>query len=156
MRTDDILSQIDNTLEDWAVSGDAMRSRPAREPNAPHVSIMNEAGEWQEIEGVTSVEFHIEPPAIDADFIQSLQQLQEHLARTHAERVRQAQAFLDAFKQIFEQTVAPAVQEAARNAAKGLASVKRAADCDVHCGPPPPPRDRPAWQSPYGPARQRR
>ncbi len=119
MRTDDVLGQIDAALDDWDVSGDAMRWAPDAAGEAP------------------------EPPPLTVDTVgfdeafACLRDMRESLARW-AEAAR------------------PQLEEVGRSLAKVGESAQQAAACDVHCGPPPPPRDRPAWQSPYGPARRRR
>lgn len=164
MRSDEILAQIDDTLDDWAVSDDAMRSRPADEASAepfqmggivPVVQIMDEAGEWQEASGITSIDFHIEPPEIDPDFQRSWQQMQEYFARAQAERMRRAEEALEAFARALTVAVKPAADQALRDlaqAAQAFQQLQEAADCP----PPPRSRDRPPWQSPYGPPQRRR
>lgn len=157
---DHILDQIDHALHDWSVSDDAMRSQPVVEPQpkpfafggfTPTVQIMDEVGEWQEV-GVTSVEIHIEPPTIDPAFHRSWEEFREHLVRAEAERVRLARAAIEAFGRAYAEVVKPAVEAAARSLAEFAEAVQ-------HVDPPLPPgrrRDRPAWQSPYGPPRRRR
>lgn len=178
---DHILDQIDNALHDWSVSDDAMRSRPEpavlpeprtlpgrvpvvdmhSRPEAGTICLdgfratvmaMDEAGEWQDLGGARSVDFHIEPPQIDPDFQRAWREMQEYIARVQAERVRRAQEALEAFARAYTQAIRPAMEAAA----KGLAEIQKAAQ---HVNPPLPPgrrHDRPAWQSPYGPARRRR
>ncbi|MEU3613462.1 hypothetical protein ABZ725_14260 [Streptomyces sp. NPDC006872] len=162
MHSDDILDQIDRALHDYDVSDDAMRSRPAPEPVvfggvAPTLSIMDEAGEWQETAGVTAVDLHIEPAPIDLEFQQAWQQVQEHFGHLHAERAQRAQEALERFRRSFENAAAPSarqsVQEAARSLAKLAEAVHQPAHCDHHR--PALRRDRPAWQSPYGPPQRR-
>jgi len=157
--TNDILDQIDTALGDYSVSDDAMRSRPASEADpgqieqplqfhgtVPVVQIMDEAnGEWQTVEGVEAIEVCIESPAIDPEFARRWQELSDYLQRVQLERARRAQEILAAIRQAFRQ-MAPAVEEAARNVTAAAEAVQKA----------PPRRDRPAWQSPYGPARRRR
>ncbi|MER5584082.1 hypothetical protein ABT090_20920 [Streptomyces asoensis] len=152
---DHVLDQIDNALHDWAVSDDAMRSRPEPEPRTdagPRMWISTvgadpEAGGWQELGQVNSIEFQVEP-----EFQQQWQELRDYLVRVEAERVRRAQEALAAFARAYTQTIKPAMEAAA----KGLAEIQKAAQ---HVDPPLPPgrrRDRPAWQSPYGPPQRRR
>lgn len=160
---DDILRQIDSTLDDWTVSGDAMRSRPAvecREPAGiqgvtPSVFIADEAGEWQELGTVTAVGFDVELPVPDEEFMRSWQQLQEHVRRVQLERARRAREILDALARALNESVKPAVEQAGRDIARSFDALKQAGLVDADCKPVRP-RDRPAWQSPYGPARQRR
>jgi hypothetical protein len=160
VRADDILAQIDHALEDWEVGPDAMRSRPepAETPGirgaTPIVHIMDEAGEWQEI-GVTSIDFHINPPEIDPDFRQAWEEMRERLVRVEAERARRAQAVLEAFARAYMQAVKPAVEAAGRAIAEAAQAIQQAGLTDTD-GRPARRRDRPAWQSPYGPARRKR
>lgn len=80
--TDDILDQIDSALYDAAVSPDAMRSRPDPEPAltlpgpVPVVQMMDAAGEWQELEGVATVELLFEAPPVDPEFVRAWQEMQ--------------------------------------------------------------------------------
>ena len=152
MRSDDILNQIDGALEDWSVSGDAMRSRPApdapAEPSGirgttPTVQIWDEAGEWQEI-GVTSIDFHIDPPEIDPEFTQAWEEFHDRIARARIARERSVVA---AFREI--QAALQAVTDA------DFQHLPEADGCN-DCSKPARRRDRPAWQSPYGPAQRRR
>jgi hypothetical protein len=171
---DHILDQIDHALHDWTVSDDAMRSTPEPPPlpgrvpvvdmrsqpeagaigfdgACPSVLIMDEVGAWQEL-GVTSIDFHIELPAFDPEFQRSWQEFREHLARAEAERVRQARAAIEAFGRAYAEAVKPAVEAAARSLAEFTEAARQ-------LDPPLSPgrrRDRPAWQSPYGPPRRRR
>lgn len=157
---DHILDQIDNALHDCTVSDDAMRSVPADEPQpssgprmwiAPSGTSPGETG-WEEIGHVTSIDFHVEPPAIDPEFQRAWQEFREYMVRVEAERVRRARAAIEAFNRAYAQAVKPAMEAAAR----GIAEFQKAMQ---HVDPPLPPgrrRDRPAWQSPYGPARRRR
>jgi hypothetical protein len=163
VRADDILNQIDDTLHDWTVSDDAMRSRPAHEAAKPQlwiapVGTTPASDDWQEVGHIRDIDVHIEPPAIDPEFAQTWQAFREQLARAEAARVRQAMEALQAIKQAFQQLITPAAREAARAvnaAAQAVEQARQAGICDDH-GRPLPPRDRPAWQSRYGPAHQRR
>lgn len=154
---DRILDQIDGALADWTVSGDAMRCTPAPEPRTPQVSIMMPDGEWQDIQGVISARFdmEIDQSTIDTSTIQTeamvdWEEFRQSIVRIRVEQARRAQEFLDALKQAFLQ-LAPA----AARAAEAFRHLPEAAGCN-DCGKPARPRDRPAWQSPYGPARRRR
>ncbi|CAL9369200.1 hypothetical protein [Streptomyces sp. enrichment culture] len=140
MRADDILAQIDDTLDDWTVSGDAMRSRPGGKEGGikgftTQFAITDEVTEWQ----------------IDPEFQQRLQELQGYLARTAAEQTRRAQQVMEAFTRSLE-AARPRVEEAGQ-------AIAKYAEIIEEITPPLPPgrrRDRPAWQSPYGPPRRRR
>ncbi|MFJ4925330.1 hypothetical protein [Streptomyces sp. NPDC088736] len=155
--TDDVLAQIDSAMEDWTISGDAMRSRPGggtKRPGfqgaTPTVHIVDEAGEWQQLDGIARIDFHIEQPVIDPEIVRAWQEMQERIVRAQMERARQIAAMFDALRQAFRQAM-PAVQQAA----EAFQHLPEAEGCD-DCGKPPRPRDRPAWQSLYGPARRRR
>ncbi|MFE9432375.1 hypothetical protein ACFYNA_15455 [Streptomyces sp. NPDC006640] len=159
---DDVLNQIDAALYDVTVSADAMRSRPVAEPDGvlgvvPTVYIADEAGDWQEIQAAISASFDLEidpasidqaavnpPPTVDRGTIRDL------MIRFDAAQARRAQVVLEVLKRAMAQLAAP-VGEAA-DAFRHLPEAVGCNDCD----PPAPPRDRPAWQSPYGPARRRR
>lgn len=161
MRSEDILAQIDDTLDDWTVSGDAMRSRPPveREPTGPRLWIAPVGtgprdDSWHEVGHVTIIDFHIEPPEVDPEFQQRWQELQDYLVRAAAERARLAQQVIRAFTQAFTEsleTVRPRIEEAGQAIADCANAVEQTA-------PQRPGRrhDRPAWQSPYGPPQHRR
>ncbi|MGQ4343542.1 hypothetical protein [Streptomyces sp. SAS_275] len=161
-RADGILRQIDSTLDDWTVSGDAMRSRPAAEPAGmqgvtPTLYIADEAGEWQEIQGVIGASFDTELDQASIDPIAittrapavDLETIQDVMIRIDAAQARRAQVILDGLKRALARLATP-VTEAA-DAFRHLPEAVGCNDCK-----PAPPRDRPAWQSPYGPARRRR
>ncbi|MCX4697025.1 hypothetical protein [Streptomyces sp. NBC_01373] len=152
---DNILDQIDTALHDDAIGPDAMRCTP--EPAGPRgktiMAITGADGEWQEINGVVTVDFHIDPPPIDPEFDRAWQELHDHLARVEAERVRRAAALLEGLVHAFQQ-MAPAIEAANL----GLTGLAEAVQDDQPARPdqPLPRRDRPAWQTPYGPPRRRR
>ncbi|MER7053428.1 hypothetical protein [Streptomyces sp. NPDC000351] len=160
MRSEDILAQIDDTLDDWSVSDDAMRSRPGGEPEGikgftTQFAIMDEAGEWQNVPGVRRIDFHIEPPEIDPEFQQRCQEIQDYLVRATAERVRRAQQVMEAFVRSFTESIA-AVQPRVEEAGRAIADCAKAVEQATPPQPPGQRHDRPAWQSPYGPPRRRR
>lgn len=119
---DGILDQIDSTLGDYAVSGDAMRWAPDAAGGRPEAL-------------PRTVVITIDTTRINEAFAY-FREIREHL-HTWAEAAR------------------PQLEEAGRSLAKVGETAQQAAACDVHCKPARP-RDRPAWQSPYGPARRRR
>lgn len=128
--SDHILDQIDSALRDLTVSGDAMRSQPG--------ASRAEAGEaeWQGFAtgGLVIDEVTIVVDASEA-FIR-LGQLRETLAA-------------------WGEAVRPRLQEIARTFDQiGETARETAADDCSH--KPAPRRDRPAWQTPYGPAQRRR
>ncbi|MBD9721933.1 hypothetical protein PV755_09335 [Streptomyces caniscabiei] len=152
---DHVLDQINSALNDYTVSDDAMRSQP-EPPAAPKrgpdcdLQIMDEAGEWHNVPGVTTVEIQIEYS--DTEFQNSIQALRENLARIQVERARQVQEMAQMFARAYVQAMKPAMEAAAA----AFAEVQKAVQ---HANPPLPPgrrHDRPAWQSPYGPPQRRR
>jgi hypothetical protein len=152
---DHVLDQIDSALHDWSVSDDAMRSRPEPEPISfggftPTVQIMDEAGEWQDL-GVTTVEIHITEPPEFADFAR---QWADFIDRMHRQRVEHVRRVEEAFE-AFGQALAHSVQPAAEQAAHSFEVLQQTMERDPQRAPKPR-RDRPAWQTPYGPARRRR
>ncbi|MFF1709275.1 hypothetical protein [Streptomyces sp. NPDC058268] len=166
-RTDDILNQIDTALEDGTVSYDAMRSRPAPVPAAASgprlwiapVGTAEDGDGWEEIGHVTDIEFTIDPAATTSVApTVTWSDIQEYFARIQAERIRRAQVIVDAFVQAMSAAIAPAAARACRDlaeTAEAFQHLPEAAGCN-DCGKPIPPRDRPAWQSPYGPPQRRR
>lgn len=167
MRADDILSQIDEALHDSAVGPDAMRSRPVEEPAKPQaqlwiapVDTSVDGNGWQPLGTIDEADLHIDQTTIDTgglrpDPVVAWGELCEYMARIQAERERRAREILEALMRVFRQMVVPAVEEAARNIQQAQESLKQAGVCDDR-GRRLPPRDRPAWQSRYGPAHQPR
>ncbi|MFI1485715.1 hypothetical protein [Streptomyces sp. NPDC020747] len=139
--SEDILAQIDNAVEDWTVSVDAVRSRPGYEPRPPKLSIRRGDGEWQELEGVASVGFGPEERVvvITVDATEAVNQIRRFRERLQA----------------WGEAAQPQLEEIGRALDALGKQAREAADGCVDC-PPPRRRDRPAWQSPYGPARPRR
>jgi hypothetical protein len=160
--TDDILTQIDSALTDATIGPDAMRSQPgagresalARLGTVPVVQMRDETGEWQELGGVTSIDIQLAPPVVDPEFAPAWQDMQEYIARIQAERIQLVTSAFEAMRRAFQQ-LAPAVQQAVSQTREALQNLPEAAGCD-DCGKPARPRDRPAWQSPYGPPQRRR
>jgi hypothetical protein len=157
---DEVLNQIDAAIADHTVSADAMRSTPNPEPAAgprlwiaPADTSPDETG-WQEVGFITDADFTIEGPAVDPELEQRWREVQEYMRRVEAERVRRAGELLVVPTRAL-QALKLAVEQAARNAAKAIQALQQAGVCDDH-GKPVRARDRPAWQSPYGPAKRRR
>lgn len=159
---DDVLDQIDAALYDATVSADAMRSRPAAEPEGilgvvPTVYIADEAGDWQEIQAAIrdSFDLQIDPASIDTAAVNPPAHaadwgtIRDLMIRVDAAQARRAQIVLEGLKRAMARLAAPAAE-----AAEGFRHLPEAVGCD-DCKPAPP-RDRPAWQSKYGPARRRR
>lgn len=160
MRADNILDQIDSALEDWTVSDDAMRSRPAPEPSKPQLWIAPvgtplDGDGWQPLGGIRDIGLRIGPPTIDPEFVRQWAEFQERIIRVRVEQARQVQTAFEVIAEWVRQRLIPAAQQAARDAERAMEACEKAGICDDH-GRPLPPRDRPAWQSRYGPAHQRR
>jgi hypothetical protein len=147
MRAEDILQQIDGALEDWTVSGDAMRSRPGGERggikgSTPQTAITDEtagpsvwiapigtaidADGWQEAGYITSVDFEIDQASINPAVLTTpqptvtWQEIADCIAQIEAGRVRRAQ-LLEEFVRAFTgslEAVRPRMEEAGRAIAK--------------------------------------
>lgn len=176
--TDDILAQIDHAVDDWTISEDAMRSKPVVEPQsvartavwiAPVGTDPRDTGAWQEVGYITDLDMTIDPATIDPAAgasapVATWDEIQQYIAHIEAQRARRAAA-LQAFIGAYVEAVKPAVEAAGAAFAEmsrtlqqvgpdNLRHLPEAEGCN-QCTPPPR-RDRPAWQSPYGPARRRR
>ena len=114
---DQILDQIDGALHDLAVSGDAMRSRPA-EP----------AVDGREPLGVLAIADGADVEFIDA----SAPERTIHAGLAQAVgSPRHARAIMDAYTLLWQQA-APAFEQAARNAAEGVAQLQQAVEAPPH------------------------
>lgn len=160
--SDDILAQIDSALGDWSVGPDAMRVQPAAEPfhfggATPLLYIADEVDGWQQVEGVASVEFCVDVSEVFEEAAEAWAQITERIRQAEHERVRRERAALEAFVQAVRSMLAPAVERAASSmsdATEAFRHLPEAEGCN-DCKPALR-RDRPAWQTPYGPARRRR
>ncbi|MCY0959621.1 hypothetical protein [Streptomyces sp. H27-H5] len=73
------------------------------------------------------------------------------------EQLRAAVEQLGKALRAWAEAVAPVVRAAAQALAQAAEAARNARPDDYALAPPPvAPRDRPAWQSPYGPARPRK
>jgi hypothetical protein len=162
--TSDITDLIDSALHDYDVSGDAMRSRPAPEPRTTGTRLWivpagtePDADGWQPLGHVGEVEIEYEgdeEPDFPADFATPTNiviVIDAASVTAAAERIRQLQAAFQAYVE----AVRPRMEEAGRALAQGFEALRQAGLVDHDCKPARP-RDRPAWQSPYGPPRRRR
>lgn len=173
MNSRDILNQIDDALEDWTVSDDAMRSRPT--PDSPPIVATSgqvwvapagtqpDEDSWEQLVGVSSVE---------------LATLDQSTVDPNAGSTVQSNGYpLAAFLQRFEEAGAQHVDVVLRSLGHALEQIAQHSGADSfqhlpeadgcnNCSdptvppqrprPPLPRRDgRPAWQTPYGPARRR-
>ncbi|MFF0597894.1 hypothetical protein [Streptomyces antibioticus] len=111
---------------------------------------LGEDGEWHEIPGVTSVELRADipdpPPASERTPL-----LQLH----HTEQSRAVRDAAIAFVWAYAEAVKPVVEALARGIEAYGQALRQAGLIDQE-GRPVARRDRPAWQSPYGPPTRRR
>lgn len=129
--SDNILDQIDSALCDLTVSGDAMRSQP----DAARTQDEGD-GDWH---GFTMGGLVVGEATIVVDASEAF---------IHLDALREALA-------AWGEAIRPRLEEVGR-ALDQVGETARAAT-DSGCGHQPAPRrDRPAWQSPYGPAVRRR
>lgn len=160
---DNILDQIDDTLSDWTGSADSMHwtaDEPTRATGpqvwAAPVGTDPDADGWQSLGVIGELDLEIGEFTIDPQAVASQapavtwEEVRQAIIEVQATQARRAQAILDVIRQSLERLAAPAAE-----AADSFRHLPEAVGCD-ECRPPAPPRDRPAWQSKYGPARRRR
>ncbi|MEU9218841.1 hypothetical protein AB0D47_20095 [Streptomyces sp. NPDC048376] len=151
MRSEDILAQIDDTLDDWTVSGDAMRSRPGLpSPPVARMHVPMDARQFLirrliDEHGLTRMTAR-----------HAVMAAEEGRDSEHAELVR-----AEAARVVREMTgrIRIAIQPMAEAAVAALRQLRQALDQLKQAAPPQPlgrRHDRPAWQSPYGPPQRRR
>lgn len=146
-----------------------MRSRPAPEPPpeptkpqlwiAPVGTGIDEDG-WQPLGTVDGFDMGIDqitidPAALEPQPAATWDELREYMERVQVERTRRAQLVIDALREYARHVAAPALQEAGREIARAFENLKQAGIVAAD-GKPARAPDRPAWQSRYGPAHQRR
>ncbi|MFF9269118.1 hypothetical protein [Streptomyces rochei] len=159
--SDEILEQIDAAVHDWTVSGDAMRCRPAPEPDpVPAVPVVPDTGRAAARAVLVSrlVDRGLEP-AVAAAAVRAAEtgQATEHLELLSAEaRAAAAEAGQRVGQVVaaFVRALQPVVQAAAA-VMRQLDDALRTAGHTASSGKPDC-RDRPAWQSPYGPPPRRK
>ncbi|WP_031104303.1 hypothetical protein [Streptomyces sp. NRRL S-146] len=163
MTPDDIHDQVDNADRDWTVSGDAMRWAPPKPP-VPPVPVVPFTGRAaaHAMLVLRLVDNHgLTPPAAEA----AVRAAHTGEPTEHSELVAaEARAAAAEMGQQLTQTVVhlfqamqPALQAAAAAARKFAEALQQASKDDYELAPPPiRPKDRPAWQSPYGPPPTRR
>lgn len=152
MRADNILDQIDSCLGDYAVSDDAMRSAPDLPPLPAVRPRANGA--------VVLVQRLIDRHGLSAEEARAAVLAAEYGLDTDHARLAaaEAQAALEEITTQLRAAFEPMLQRVAdqfRQIKEAFQRLPEAAGCD-DCGTPARRRDRPAWQSPYGPARRRR
>lgn len=158
MRADDVLTQIDNALHDYDIGPDAMRSAPDLPP--PPVTPPRANGRNALIQRL------IDRHGLDADTARAAVLDAERGHDTEHARLaaREARAAMDEIHTHFRagfRALAERVTEQVRHVSEQFAQLKEAIQqlpepaCTAH-GKPVRRRDRPAWQSPYGPAPRRR
>lgn len=157
MRADDILDQINEALGDSTVGPDAMRSQAAIKPVSAEPQIWiapvgTPAGAegWQPLGHISDVDFemHIDQSTIDPGQVYAT-------ITIDATAVFDQIARLQRGLQAYAEAVTPRLAEVGRAMRQAFEQMQQAGVCDDH-GRPLPPRDRPAWQSPYGPPQRRR
>jgi hypothetical protein len=149
---DHILDQIDSCLGDYELSDDAMRCAPdlpplpAVRPRANGANIL--IGRLIERHGLSPEE------ARAAILAAERAQTGPHTELAAAE----AQAVLDEMAAQFRAAFQPMIRRVAdqfRQIKEAFEHLPEAVGCN-DCSKPSRRRDRPAWQSPYGPAQRRR
>ncbi|WP_328632036.1 hypothetical protein [Streptomyces sp. NBC_00356] len=164
MKAEDILDQIDQTLDDW-LSPDAMRSRPEGTPRPDRLSADARQLLIRRLvdnHGLTRMSARHAVLAVE-----------QGRTTVHAELVQtEARAAMDEAMQRIRVAMQPAIEAAAAALQRMAEAVKQVAQSvqggewvDTNGDPVEPPerprpalprRDgRPAWQTPYGPARRR-
>lgn len=148
---DHILDQIDTALGDYAVSDDAMRSAPdlLPPPERPRTNGQN-----------VIIRRLIDRHGLTAEQAQAaILAVEQGQTGEHSDLAAlEAQAFLAEFQANLRAAFQPLLQRVAdqfRQIKEALQYLPEAVGCD-DCGKRVPRRDRPAWQSPYGPAPRRR
>lgn len=152
MRADDIIDQIDTCLTDYEISDDAMRCAPdmprppAIRPRANGSIVL--VRRLIERHGLTETEARAAVLAAERG------QDAEH-ARLAAVEASAVIAEVSAqFRAAFEPMIRR-VADQMRQIKEAFQHLPEAVGCG-DCGKPARRRDRPAWQSPYGPPRRRR
>ncbi|MFJ2717442.1 hypothetical protein [Streptomyces sp. NPDC087437] len=170
--TDEVLEQIDSAVDDWTVSADAMRCTPAPAP-APADAVIHRVPDLPPVPLVPVVRF-TGPAAARA--LVALRLVDRHglTPGTATSAVRAAangepNPHLDLVSAEAEAAAAEATQYGSHDLAALISAIQAATTAmkqfseacrtvgphPAYCKPPRR-RDRPAWQSPYGPAHRRR
>ncbi|MEU1497316.1 hypothetical protein [Streptomyces sp. NPDC005732] len=163
--TDDVLAQIDSAVDDWTISGDAMRSAPDLPPSRPQMQLsFGLSGREIMIRrlidehGLTRITARNAVLAAergsDSERAELVRTEARAIANEMSERIRiafqpMAEAAIATLKQLSESLAR------LRANTHAFQHAPEAVGCN-DCGKPTSPRDRPAWQSPYGQARRRR
>ncbi|GAB2331772.1 hypothetical protein AB0N20_27430 [Streptomyces griseoincarnatus] len=105
-----------------------------------HLEVLGDDGEWHEIHGIASVELHQEQPEPSTE-LTPLQLYIQQYAPVRDAYIAFVKAYVEAARPVMEQ-----LAQAVEVYGKALQDYQQAR---------PVRRDRPAWQSPYGPARRR-
>lgn len=111
------------------------------------LEILGDDGEWHELEGVTDVQLDVIDPEPEPE--PELTPLQLYIQQYTPVR----DAYI-AFVKAYAEAVRPVMEQAARTVEVYGQALKDAGVID-QAGRPVRRTDRPAWQSPYGPARRR-
>ncbi|MFD6490309.1 hypothetical protein [Streptomyces sp. NPDC060188] len=158
---DDILDQIDDTLSNWTGSADSMHWTAAEPSPAESTSGRGRNIIIQRLienQGLSPDEARAAVRAVERQETTEHEALVASEARAATEEM--AARLRAAFQPMADAAIATLKQlgeSIARLSADNHAfrHLPEALGCN-DCGPPAPPRDRPAWQSKYGPARRRR
>ncbi|MFJ2731424.1 hypothetical protein [Streptomyces sp. NPDC087317] len=177
--TDEVLEQIDSAVDDWTVSADAMRCTPAPAPTPAGPPSNSAAPELPPVPVVPVVQFTgpLAARALAARALVALRLVDRHgltpgtatsavRAATNGEPtphhdlvIAEAEAAAAEATQHLAHDLAALISafQTAATAMKQFSKACRAADGYVAAyRKPHRSRDRPAWQSPYGPPARRR
>ncbi|MFF9279550.1 hypothetical protein [Streptomyces griseosporeus] len=157
--TEELLAQIDAAVNDWTVSGDAMRCRPTAEPSpVPAVPVVRFTGRDRARAALVSrlVDRGLEPAAAHAavraaengEPTEHAQLVAAEARAAVGETVQQLGEVMRAFARALH-PIAEAAAAVMRQLDEALRSASHTTGRGRH-------RDRPAWQSPYGPPARRK
>lgn len=148
---DHVLDQIDSALGDYAVSDDAMRCAP----DLPPVPVVRRPVAGRDVLTRRLIDRHDLTPEEARDAVLAVDRGE---GGVHAELVaaeaRAIAAEMTARIRIALQPMAEAAINTLKQLSESLAQLRQAGLCD-NDGKPARRRDRPAWQTPYGPPRRR-
>ncbi|MGW2170379.1 hypothetical protein ACWC1C_07585 [Streptomyces sp. NPDC001705] len=157
--SEEILEQIDTAVRDWTVSGDAMRSRPNPVPTVPVVPYTGrDAARALLVRRLVDNHDLREDQAAAAVHAAEHGEEHEHLELVSAEaRAAVAERAQELGRVVtdFMRALRP-MAEAAAATLRQFAEALRTAGFTTPDNKPARRRDRPAWQSPYGPPPRRK
>lgn len=156
MRTTDVLDQLDATLDDWAVGPDAMRYTPDR--GTPAVGGNRAAGRELLVRRLVENHDLTRTTARRAIIAAEARRTTSHTPLVHAEARTAADEAMRSVRAAFRpmvETMAETMKEL-KAAFERMRAAVPAATCPCPDSRSGRRTDRPAWQSPYGPATRRR